>query len=131
MMKYKFVVPALLATFQACGAAAQVTITPPPHSSAFGVDPIIRITTGFRAALAGSDPQSVPDAAMQEAARRAIYTMAMKECAVLSESFKAECRLGSVTTYTGATAPNPAAPPGHMTGTATYELKPRAAGPAQ
>jgi hypothetical protein len=33
----------------------------------------------------------------RESARRALYEMAANECASLSETFKAECRLSSVT----------------------------------
>lgn len=106
----------------AMSAMAQAP-TNPPRSAAFG-DPVIRVTAAFRAPVEGADPRAVPDAKSQEAARRALYEMAAKECAVLSEIFKAECRLTAVQMP----APlvqviTPASPA--QNATANYELTPR------
>jgi hypothetical protein len=109
-------------------ASAQLTVTPqrPQQGTAFGPDPIIRVTTTFRTPVEVADPRAVPDVKAQESARRALYDMATKECVVLSETFKAECRLSSVVIIGSAIiaqsnnpAPNPA-----MAATAIYELKP-------
>jgi hypothetical protein len=94
-----------------------------PLSAAFG-DPIIRVTAAFRAPIEGADPRAVPDARSQEATRRALYDMAAKECAVLSEIFKAECRLTAVRMPAPVvqliTSTSPA-----QTATANYEMRPR------
>jgi hypothetical protein len=124
-MKAVATVFALLVALQASDSNAQWTMTTnPPQSTAFGVDPIIRITATFRTTMEVGGLQAVPDPRAQEAARRAIYTMAANECAILSETFKAECRLGNVSILS---PPNPVASasqtPGVMTGTANYELR--------
>jgi hypothetical protein len=115
-----------MALFIATSANAQATMTfnNPPPSSAFGVDPMMRITTTFRVGVTSADPQTGPDAKAQEAARRALYGMADSECAVLSEVFKAECRLNSLATVVPF-APANAPPSNVMSATAIYELKPR------
>jgi len=74
------------------------------------------------AALA--EGQSVPDAKTQEAARVELYRSAERECAQLSEIYKAECRLSQVTINTIIAAPN-SPPPNALSATATYELKPK------
>jgi hypothetical protein len=117
----------------AASASAQVqTTTSTPQNSAFGPDPIIRITAAFRAPIEATDPRAVPDAKTQEAARRALYDMAANECAVISEIFKSECRLSSLTIVVSlapqalaanVTLVNPA-----MNASAVYELKPKGAG---
>jgi hypothetical protein len=108
--------------FPSMSAIAQVP-TSAPQSAAFG-NPIIRITAAFRTAVEGADPRTVPDAKAQEAARRTLYDMAARECAVLSELFKAECRLSSVQMPAPLIQPitntNPA-----QNATAVYELRPR------
>jgi hypothetical protein len=118
----------MLALFISTGANAQATMTinPPFQSNAFGVDPIVRITTTFRTAVAPTDPQAGADAKAQEAARRALYGMAENECAVLSEVFKADCRLNSLSSV----APVVASPSNILSATAVYELKPRASATA-
>ena len=111
-------------------AASAQTLTAPdaaPPPSAFGADPIIRITTTFRARIEGvADPRDVPSATAQDTARRLIYNMAANECIVLAEYWKAECRLSSlavdafVETIGGLEA-QPRVP--SMFGTAIYELR--------
>jgi hypothetical protein len=116
----------IAAVLPATSATAQFTITTqgPQQTSAFGVDPVIRVTTSFRTTVV-TDPQLVPDAVKaQETAHRALYGMADSECATLSEIFKAECRLSSVQISIPVTPAN--APPSNvMTATAVYELKPK------
>jgi hypothetical protein len=110
-------------SFSASTAAAQFTINSAPQvGGAFGVDPILRVTSSFRKAVALAPTQTVPDPAEQAAARRELYAMAADECASLSEIFKSECRLSSVQMFApvGATA----APPNVVTVTAVYELRP-------
>jgi len=132
-MRALFAFVVLLISLQTSGALAQTTITtvqPPP--SAFGVDPIVRITTTFRTPIALIDSQITLDANAQEAARRAIYAMAARECAVLSEAFKAECRLGNVLINFPFVAVSPTSsppPPNYISGTASYELKMAAMSP--
>jgi hypothetical protein len=103
-------------------AAAQVTINSATQPGAFGVDPILRVTSNFRKAITVAPTQTVPDAAEQATARKELYAMAADECASLSEIFKSECRLSSVQMFApvGATA----SPPNVVTVTAVYELRP-------
>ena len=73
------------------------------------------------------EPSVWLDAKAQETARRALYGMAESECTVLSEIFKAECRLGNVSIsipiVVGNVASNTSAPSNSMSATAIYELK--------
>jgi hypothetical protein len=108
------------------GAVAQFTINPsPPQSSAFGAEPIVRITVALRAPVIVTEPQGVLDTKALEAARRTLYGMAEGECATLSETFKAECRLSSLSIVNAIVTPANAPPPNVMNATAVYELKPR------
>jgi hypothetical protein len=97
----------------------------PPAASAFGPDPIIQITTTFRARIEGvADAREVPPPTAQDAARRVLYNMAANECTVLAEYWKAECRLNSFSIYVSLDSPEGGereAP--SMFGTAVYELK--------
>ncbi len=99
--------------------------TEPPPPSAFGPDPIIQITTTFRARIEGvTDTREVPSPTAQDSARRTLYNMAANECRVLAEYWKAECRLNSFSVYVspesleGGDREVPS-----MFGTALYELK--------
>ncbi|WP_316168852.1 MULTISPECIES: hypothetical protein [unclassified Bradyrhizobium] len=71
----------------------------------------------------------MPSTTAQDTARRALYTMAANECAVLSEYWRADCRLSSFY-VSGPLAPigGPAAAIPSMYGTATYELRLRSPG---
>jgi len=124
MMKYFQLTVLLLAVAMgACEAGAQVTFqagSPPP---AFGPDPVVRITTSFRAP-APVDGHGIPDVKAQEAARQQLYRMADGECAILTEIYKADCRMGSVVINSPALVPN-AAITSVLTATATYELRAR------
>ena len=92
-------------------------------ASAFGPDPIIEITTTFRARIDGpADPREVPSTTAQDAARRSLYNMAANECTVLAEYWKAECRLSSFLVAVGRPDPEAAQFPS-MFGTAVYELR--------
>ena len=119
----KLITAAIAVALLAGSASAQTTMTfgsPPP--SAFGV-PIIGITSTFRASVAVTEPQAIPNAGAQDTARRALYTMAEGECVALSQIFKAECRLSSVSILFPA-EPYNAATPNTMSATAIYELRP-------
>jgi hypothetical protein len=100
-------------------------VTPPPINWA---DPIVRISTSFRIAAATKDTESLNDVKAQEASRRTLYDMAQSECAILAETFKAECRLNTFTITSLVSPPNNAAN-STMSGTAIYELKPRTQSP--
>jgi hypothetical protein len=109
----------------ATGASAQQY---QPPTSAFGTNPVIRITVSFRTAVQAEDPRAVPDQKAQETARRALYHMAADECTALSETFQAECRLGSLQIFPQvAPVQSPNAPPviPSLNATAIFELKPR------
>ena len=97
----------------------------PPAPSAFGPDPVIQITTTFRARIEGvTDPREVPSTTAQDSARRTLYNMAANECTVLAEYWKADCRLNSLEVYVPPEtleAGERGAPA--MFGTAVYELK--------
>jgi hypothetical protein len=114
-------------------ASAQMTSVPGPEpaASAFGPDPIIQITTTFRVGIEGlADPREVPSRTAQDTARRTLYNMAANECTVLSEYWKAECRLSSFSVYLvnlGGPRPEPPSLPS-MFGTAIYELRPKPLG---
>jgi hypothetical protein len=95
----------------------------PQQGSAFGTDPITRVTTSFRTAIVVTEPLG-GDAKAQEAARRVLYGMAEGECTTLSEIFQAERRLSSFAINTPFIAPLPNTPATSMTATAVYELKP-------
>jgi hypothetical protein len=109
-------------------ANAQVPVpTPQGAPSAFGVDPIMRVTSVFRAKIEGvNDLRDVPDIKAQEAVRKSLYDMAANECAILAETLKAECRLSNIsiippnTIIVGSYGIPPA-----LTATALYELRPR------
>ena len=123
----KLIAVAIAVALSAVSASAQTTMTfgsTPPW--AFGAEDILRVSSTFRTSVIIREPQAVPDASAQETARRALYTMAEGECAALSQIFKAECRLGSISILFPA-LPSNAAPPNTMSATAIYELRPRPA----
>ena len=114
---------AIAVALSATSGSAQVAVTlPPATNSAFGPDPIMRITTTFRLPVATAETQAMTDVKAAETVRRTLYGMADAECATLSEVFKAECRLNSVTMLSLSLPPN-SSPMGMMTATAIYELK--------
>ena len=95
---------------------------PPP--SAFGPDPIIQITTTFRARIEGvADTRDVPTIAAQDMARRSLYNMAANECTVLAEFWKADCRLSSFYVYADIDRPEAQPHVNSMFGQAVYELR--------
>jgi hypothetical protein len=110
-------------------ASAQPTTIPnsEPAASAFGPDPIIQITTTFRVRIEGvADPRDVPGTPAQGTARRTLYNMAANECTVLSEFWKAECRLNSFSVYVPVArivGPDELPQVPSMFGTAVYELR--------
>lgn len=89
--------------------------------SVFGADPIMRVTSAFRTPLPMGD-QQVPEMKLQDEARRSLYEIAAKECAVLSSTFKAECRIVSMNVSFPFTGPN-TSPPNFATATVNYELR--------
>ena len=117
---------ALTSMTAASGQTATVPGTAPPPS-AFGPDPIIQITTTFRARIEGvADPREVPSTTAQDTARRLLYNMAANECLVLAEYWKADCRLSSLAVDSfietiGGLDVQPKVP--SMFGTAVYELR--------
>jgi len=122
----------LAVTFAALALVAAASAQPltmpgaEPTASAFGPDPIIQITTTFRARIEGvTDARDVPSTTAQDSARRTLYNMAANECTVLAEYWKAECRLNSLSVYVALESqegPNEPHVPS-MFGTAVYELK--------
>jgi hypothetical protein len=110
-------------------ASAQPTTMPnsEPAASAFDPDPIIQITTTFRARIEGlADPRDVPSTPAQDTARRTLYNMAANECTVLSEFWKAECRLNSFSVHVPVpriVEPDALPQVPSMFGTAVYELR--------
>jgi hypothetical protein len=73
------------------GAHAQDDVV--PDSPAFAADGITRVTTYLRTTVALSEDGGLDKASE---ARRALYALAESECAVLTEAFKAECRLSAL-----------------------------------
>jgi hypothetical protein len=118
---------AAIAASITAAAAAQPLAMPGSEApaSAFGPDPIIQITTTFRARIDGSaDPRDVPSATAQNTARRTLYTMAANECTLLAEFWKADCRLNSFYVSTEILGPEGQPQLPSMLGTAVYELRP-------
>ncbi len=106
---------------------AQVNVAA-PQGGAFGIDPIMRVTTTFRVTVVPVETQTISDPKPQETARRTLYGIAEGECAALSEVFKSECRLSSLSIVNPVvtnmlSAPNLAS--AIMTATAVHELTPR------
>jgi hypothetical protein len=108
-----------------------------PQNTPIGPDPIIRLTVTLRTAIEVADARAVPDAKAQETALRSSYDMAANQSAAMSETFKAECRLGSlqvmppVTPILPGTSQNSCPPAPALNATATYELKPKSAASPQ
>ena len=104
-------------------ALAQITLNSSPNPPSSFADQTIRVTTSFRTPLPPpADAQTPPDTKAHDAARRELYRMAENECAALSEIYKAECHLTSVTinqTFLPANAP----PSNVLNATAVYELR--------
>jgi hypothetical protein len=128
-MKLLTAVP-MMVVLVATSVSAQITTTTfgSPPQTAFGVDPIMRVTSTFRTTVVVTEPQAIPDAKAQETARRVLYGMAESECTALSEIFKAECRLSNVSVQVPALVGNVASNTTYastMSATAIYELKPR------
>ena len=94
---------------------------PPATGSVFSADGTVRITTTFRIAVATKDTESLDDVKAQEDGRRRLYGMAANECQIISQAFKAECRLNSFSVTSLATSRPPTS---MMAATAVYELKP-------
>ena len=105
------------------GSVAQITLsTPPSSASSFG-EQTIKVTTTFRTPLTVADGQTAADAQAQGAARRELYGLADSECTGLSDIYKAECHLISVSIATFFPVPNNGAPPNALSATAVYELR--------
>src|ERR1700733_12796567 len=118
---------AALTSMTAASAQTAAVRGEAPPSSAFGPDPIIRIMTTFRARIEGlADPRDVPSTTAQDTARRTLYNMAANECIVLSEFWKAECRLNSFSVYVPVerlVEPDALPQVPSMFGKAVYELR--------
>jgi hypothetical protein len=110
-------------TLGATSATAQV-ISPIPPGPAQRSEQPLRISSTFRTTLTMAPTQIVPDAAAQEAGRRALYAMATDECAVLSEIFKSDCHLTSVQIVAFPPLGSNAQPANILNATANYELRP-------
>ena len=120
---------ALASTVAASAQQAPFPGMEAPAPSAFGPDPIIQITTTFRARIEGSaDPRDVPSPTAQDTARRTLYTMAANECTLLAEFWKADCRLNSFYISVEIFGPEGRPPLPSMLGTAVYELRPLSQG---
>lgn len=111
------------ATVGVTRAAAQV-ISPIPPGPPQRPEQPLRVTSTFRTTLTMAPTQIVPDAAAQEAGRRALYAMAADECAALSEIFKSDCHLTSVQIVAFPPLGSSAQPANILNATANYELRP-------
>jgi hypothetical protein len=130
---------AIAVALSASSASAQMTVLsqvspslPSTNSSSsnsvFGADATVRIVTTFRIPVATKDTEAQNDAKAQETGRRTLYGLAEGECAILSEIFKAECRLNSFTiTSLALNIP----PTNMLAASAVYELKPAWLAPAR
>ncbi|TMJ29953.1 MAG: hypothetical protein E6G88_09060 [Alphaproteobacteria bacterium] len=125
-MKILAILPVTL-VLAATSVTAQVNVAA-PQGGASNVVPAMRVTTTFRATVVAVETQTILDPKPQETARRTLYGMAEGECAALSEVFKSECRLSSLSIVNPVitnmlSSPNLAS--AIMTATAVYELTPR------
>ena len=125
-MKILAILPVTL-VLAATSVTAQVNVAA-PQGGASNVVPAMRVTTTFRATVVAVETQTILDPKPQETARRTLYGMAEGECAALSEVFKSECRLSSLSIVNPVitnmlSSPNLAS--AIMTATAVYELRPR------
>jgi len=125
-MKILAILPVTL-VLAATSVTAQVNVAA-PQGGASNVVPAMRVTTTFRATVVAVETQPILDPKPQETARRTLYGMAEGECAALSEVFKSECRLSSLSIVNPVitnmlSSPNLAS--AIMTATAVYELTPR------
>jgi hypothetical protein len=111
-----------VAALSTTSAAAQVSSPVPPGPQRS--EQPLRVSSTFRTTLAMAPTQVVPDAAAQEAGRRALYTMAADECAMLAEIFKSECHLSSVQIVAFPPLGSNAQPANILNATANYELRP-------
>ena len=124
-MKILAILPVTL-VLAATSVTAQVNVAA-PQGGASNVVPAMRVTTTFRATVVAVETQTILDPKPQETARRTLYGIAEGECAALSEVFKSECRLSSLSVV-NPFVPNPVAPSlasATMTATAVYEFRPR------
>jgi hypothetical protein len=121
LMKSILMIATALMFTTAANAQVMTTTTFGSQPSAFA-EPTLRITTGFRTATAPAEGQTIADPKSQESARQILYRMAEAECATLSEIYKADCRLASVSVSTLPALPN-SGPPNGMGASAVYELK--------
>jgi hypothetical protein len=118
-------------TLAMASAHAQTTIlngaiNPPPIN---WTDPIIHVATTFRIAVATKDTESLNDVKAQETGRRTLYGMAEAECAILTETFKGQCRLNTFTITSLISPPSASVANSTMSATAVYELKPQTHAP--
>ena len=114
----------VMMTFAGSASGQTLLIGPENRETAFGTDPVIHITSQFRTAVALKEGQVLAEGTTLETARRELYQMAENECQTLSQIYKAECRLSSVT-IAGA-FPNPNQPPQNtVSASATYQLRTR------
>ena len=125
-MKILAILPVTL-VLAATSVTAQMNVAA-PQGGASNVVPAMRVTTTFRATVVAVETQTILDPKPQETARRTLYGMAEGECAALSEVFKSECRLSSLSIVNPVvtnmlSAPNLAS--AIMTATAVHELTPR------
>ena len=125
-MKILAILPVTL-VLAATSVTAQVNVAA-PQGGASNVVPAMRVTTTFRVTVVPVETQTISDPKPQETARRTLYGIAEGECAALSEVFKSECRLSSLSIVNPVitnmlSSPNLAS--AIMTATAVYELTPR------
>jgi hypothetical protein len=117
------------AALSATSATAQVGSPIPPGPQR--AEQPLRISSTFRTIVTMAPTQIVPDAAAQEAGRRALYAMAADECTALSEIFKSECQLTSVQIVAFPPLGSNAQPANILNATANYELRPLRQSPAR
>ena len=113
----------------ATAAPAQtITISPrndAPAAVSAAITPPLRIQVSIQLSFpagSGADEQRK----LMESARRQIYESANTECVVLTEIFKAECRLISINANSSIMERGNIPPSINANGNASYELSPRA-----
>jgi hypothetical protein len=114
----------LVALLFATAATAQtITISPRADAPTAVTAPPLRIQTSIQIALPASSVED--EAKAMESARRQLYQSANNECAILSDIFKADCRLVSANANSSTQERGVSGPSINAHLNASYELSPR------
>ena len=122
MFKHKYRVFAVIAlTLLATSAGGERTATAQEGAAAAGRHTVLRVQSSLNVFMPGLGSLEEQRAA-GETGRRAIYDMANRECRLLVEVFRGECKLTAVNANVNVQARSSGNEGISVSGTATYEL---------